>query len=121
MNKPENGQSGQQDIRGHTGQQDLPNSNLTLILGILSVLLCWWHFISFAGIVLGFIALVLANRETTLYNQHPERYTASSLNNVKTGRICAIIGLIVSVIVFVFVILLVIGIIATLPFWGMIS
>jgi hypothetical protein len=120
MNQNINGSSKQTDIPGHTGQENLPNANLTLILGILSVLLCWWHFISFAGIILGFIALVLANRDTTLYNQHPGRYTVSSLNNVKTGRICAIIGLIISVIVFVFVILLVIGIIATLPFWGMI-
>lgn len=100
--------------------QNLPNANIVLVLGILSILLCWWHFISAAGIILGIIALVMANREKSLYDSNPSRYTISSLNNVKTGRICAIIGITISVIVFVFVMLMIAGILITLPFWGMI-
>jgi uncharacterized membrane-anchored protein len=100
--------------------QNLPNSNLILILGILSIFLCWWHFVSIAGIVLGIIALVLARKETALYYMNPARYTISSLNNVKTGRICAIIGLTIAIVVFAFVMLLIIGVLATVPFWGMI-
>jgi hypothetical protein len=100
--------------------QNLPNANLVLVLGILSILFCWWHFVSIAGIGLGFIALVLANRETKRYHTDPAGYTASSLNNVRTGRTCAIIGLLISIIVFVFVMLLISGILITLPFWGMI-
>jgi hypothetical protein len=100
--------------------QNLPNANLIMVLGILSILLCWWHFVSVAGIALGFIALVLANRETRLYHANPAAYTISSLNTVRTGRTCAIIGLTISVIVFVFVMLLIFGVIVTLPFWGMI-
>lgn len=100
--------------------QHLPKANLILILGILSILFCWWHLVSIAGIALGFIALVMANRETKLYEANPDAYTISSLNNVKTGRTCALIGLIISVIVFAFVMLLILGILVTLPFWGMI-
>jgi hypothetical protein len=100
--------------------QNLPNSNLILVLGILSILFCWWHFVSIAGIALGFIALVLANRESKRYHANPSAYTISSLNNMRTGRTCAIIGLSISIIVFTFVILLIFGILVTLPFWGMI-
>jgi hypothetical protein len=100
--------------------QNLPHANAVLILGILSILLCWWHFISLAGIVLGIIALVMAKSEKALYYANPSHYTISSLNNVSTGRICAIIGLTISCIVFLFVILLIIGVLASLPFWGMI-
>ncbi len=100
--------------------QNLPNANIVLVLGILSILLCWWHFISAAGIILGIIALVMAKREKALYSSNPSRYTISSLNNVKTGRICAIIGIIISALVFVFVMLMIAGILITLPFWGMI-
>jgi hypothetical protein len=100
--------------------QNLPNANMILVLGILSILFCWWHFVSVAGIALGFIALVLANRETKLYDANPAVYTTSSLNNVRTGRTCAIIGLTISIIVFAFVMMLVFGILVTLPFWGMI-
>ncbi len=101
-------------------RQNLPNANTVLILGIASILLCWWHFISVIGIALALTALILANKETRLYYQNPGTYSESSLNNVKTGRICALIGLIISLIIFAFVVLLAIGLIATLPFWGMI-
>jgi len=104
----------------NTDPKNLPNANLILLLGILSILLCWWHFISFAGLVLGFVALVIANREMKLYYSNPTAFTISSLNNVKAGRICALIGLAISVIIFSFVLLLIFGILATLPFWGMI-
>ena len=100
--------------------QNLPNSNLILVLGILSILLCWWHFVSIAGIVLGFVALVLANRETKLFHSNPAAYTISSMNTVRTGRTCALIGLTISIIVFAFVMLLIFGVLVTLPFWGMI-
>ena len=121
MEKPsDNPVSGQPDNFSNPAPQNLPNANLILILGILSIFLCWWHFVSFAGILLGIISLFLAKKETALYNTNSAFYTISSLNNLKTGRICAIIGLTISIIVFSFVILLIIGVLATLPFWGMI-
>jgi hypothetical protein len=100
--------------------QNLPNSRLILVLGILSILFCWWHFISLAGIIIGIIALVLASRETKLYGANPSQYTSSSLNQVKTGRICAFTGIVISVIVFTLIMLLTFGVLVTLPFWGMI-
>jgi hypothetical protein len=106
-------------FKQNTIPQNLPNANLILVLGILSILLCWWHFVSIAGIVLGFIALVMANREKKLYYSDQARYTTSSFNNVRTGRTLAVIGLTISVIVFAFVMLLIFGVLVTLPFWGM--
>ncbi|MCK9203796.1 MAG: hypothetical protein M0P58_05080 [Bacteroidales bacterium] len=108
------------NIDPHLPPQNLPNANTVMILGILSIVFSWWHFISLVGIILSIIALVLARSEMIVYQTNPGRYTLSSLNSVKTGRICAIIGLSISILVFIFVILLVIGIITTLPFWGMI-
>ncbi len=101
-------------------QQNLPNSNTILVMGILSIVFCWWKLVSFVGIVLGIITIVLAKREIAVFNSAPQNYTISSLNNVKTGRTCAIIGLIISVVIFVLVSLFLIGFLATLPFWGMI-
>jgi uncharacterized membrane-anchored protein len=108
------------DFQQNPAPRNLPNANLILILGILSILFCWWHFVSIAGIALGFITLVLANRESKMYHANPAAYTASSQNTVRTGRTCALIGLTISVIVFTFVMLLIFGILVTLPFWGMI-
>jgi uncharacterized protein YacL len=101
-------------------QQNLPNANTILVLGILSIVFCWWHLVSLVGIVLGIITLFLSKKESAIYNASPQKYTFSSMNNVKTGRICAIIGLIISVVIFFLFILLMIGFMTTLPFWGMI-
>jgi hypothetical protein len=101
-------------------QQQLPNSNAVLILGILSLIfIC--PYISFIGIVLGIIALVLASRDQSLYSQTPAKYALSSYNNMKAGRVCAIIGLSIATLTFIISVLFIIGIIATasMPFWGM--
>jgi len=62
----------------------LPNATAVLVLGILSIVVCF---------ITGIIALVLANRDIALYNANPGTYSASSLSNIKTGRICAIVGI----------------------------
>ena len=105
---------------GASAPQNLPNASMILVLGILSVFLCWWHIVSLAGIILGIVALVKAGRESSRYYSDPSRYTTSSLNSVKTGRTCAIIGLSISIVVFVFVIFQILGVLAELPYWGMI-
>ena len=71
-------------------QQPLPNATAALVLGILSIVIC------FVGVVLGIIALVFANKDIKLYNASPESYTAVSYNNLKAGKTCAIIGLILN-------------------------
>jgi hypothetical protein len=101
-------------------QQNLPNSTTILVLGILSIVFSCWYF-SIVGVVLSILALVLANRDLSLYYSNKSQYTLSSFNNVKAGRICAIIGLAVAIIFFIFFILILIGIFVTWPFWGMID
>ena len=77
-----------------TSRVTLPNASAVLTLGILSIVLCWCHGI--IGIIMAIIALVLANRDLALYNADPDRYTAGSYSNIKTGRTVAIIGLILA-------------------------
>ena len=101
-------------------QQNLPNSTTILVLGILSIVFSCWYF-SIVGVVLSILALVLANRDLSLYYSNKTQYTLSSFNNVKAGRICAIIGLAVAIIFFIFFILILVGIFVTWPFWGMID
>ncbi len=69
-------------------QQKLPNSTLILVFGILSIVTCCCY--GFIGLILGVIAIVLANKATALYAENPEAYTG--FQNVKTGKILAIIG-----------------------------
>lgn len=81
-------------------QQKLPNSTLILVFGILSIITCCCYGI--VGLALGIIAIVLANKATQLYTANPEVYIGYS--NVKTGKILAIIGVILSVLYLLFVI-----------------
>lgn len=77
-------------------QQPLQNATAVLVLGILSLVLC------VIGVVPGIIALVLANKDLKLYNASPEVYTLGSYNNLKAGRICAIIGIILQSLLLIF-------------------
>lgn len=70
--------------------QPLPNSTAVLVLGILSIALCWCYGV--IGLTLGIIALVLSNKATKVYNENKSAYTESSYKNMKAGKICAIIG-----------------------------
>jgi hypothetical protein len=101
-------------------QQNLPNSRTVLVLGVLSIVFSIWYF-SIAGVVLSIFALVLANRDLSLYYINKSKYTLSSFNNLKAGRVCAIIGLTVALLFFIFFILILFGIFVTWPFWGMID
>lgn len=93
-------------------QQPLQNATAVLVLGILSIVMC------FIGLILSIIALVLANKDLRLYNASPEVYTVGSYNNLKAGRICAIIGLILNILVIVlYAIIIVFAIGANLGNW----
>ena len=70
----------------------LPTSTIILIFGILSIIGCCCYGV--LGVIFGIIALVMAKRATEIYNADPELYTG--FENVKTGRILAIIGLVLS-------------------------
>jgi small-conductance mechanosensitive channel len=102
-------------------QMNLPNSNTILVLGILSLIFCWWHILSFIGIILSIVTLVLARKELAIFHTQPGQYTLSSLNNVKAGRVCALIGLIISILVFLVAVIMIIGLFTLLPIWGMVD
>jgi hypothetical protein len=91
----------QQQLSG-SGMRPLPNATAVLVLGIVSIALCWCYGI--VGIISGIIALVLAKKDTALYNASPDFYTQGSYNNLKAGKICAIIGLILSALILIYMI-----------------
>ncbi|MCX2680284.1 CCC motif membrane protein [Galbibacter sp. EGI 63066] len=81
-------------------KQKLPNSTLILVFGILSIVTCCCYGI--IGLILGIVALVMANKSLKLYASDPELY--EGLKNVKAGRTMAIIGIILSAIYIIYVI-----------------
>ncbi|OED43523.1 hypothetical protein AB832_02540 [Flavobacteriaceae bacterium (ex Bugula neritina AB1)] len=82
-------------------KQTLPNSTLILVFGILSIFGCCCYGI--LGVIFAIVALVLAKRATALHNENPELYLG--YNNVKTGKILAIIGLIFGLLYIAFLII----------------
>jgi uncharacterized Tic20 family protein len=75
----------------------LPNSNAILMLGIFSIVIAFCcGFLALIGLVLGIVALSLAPRAIEIYQANPSLYTESSFKNINAGKICAIIGIVVS-------------------------
>ncbi len=88
------------------GIKVLPNATAVLVLGILSIVTCWLYGI--LGIILGVIALVLHKKDKDLYATNNSAY-AASYKNSNAGKICAIVGLSLSALWFVyFVVILII-------------
>lgn len=88
-----------------TPQTPLKNATAVLVLGILSILGCFCYGI--IGLILAIIALALASKDMKLYAANPEGYTPGSYSNLKAGRICAIIGLVLSCLYFIFFLILI--------------
>lgn len=86
-----------------SGQVPLPNSTAVLVLGIISIALCWCYGI--VALTCGIIAIVLGNKAMALYKANPSAYTLSSFNNTKGGRICAIIGICLGSLYLIFIII----------------
>jgi uncharacterized protein YqhQ len=85
--------------QNNSNAAQLPNATATLVLGILSIVVCF---------VCGIIALVISNKDIALYKANPELYSLSSYNNIKAGRICALIGIILQVLgIIVYIIMIV--------------
>jgi predicted RND superfamily exporter protein len=85
-------------------RQQLPNSTLILVFGILSIIGCCCY--GLVGLIFGVIALVLAKKATDTYAANPEMYIG--YQNVKSGKILAIIGVSLSVI---YIVILIVGLI----------
>lgn len=75
-------------------KKELPNSTGVLVLGILSIVFCCCYGI--VGLTFGIIALYLSKQGLSLYESNPSAYTSVSYNNLKAGRVCAIIGIVLS-------------------------
>jgi len=65
-------------------QRELPNATAVLVLGILSIVLCF---------ICGIVALVLSSSDRRSYFETPQLYTRSSYELMRAGRICAIVSL----------------------------
>ena len=72
----------------NTNAAQLPNATATLVLGILSIVICF---------ICGIVALIISNKDVAMYKANPELYSVASYNNIKAGRICAIIGICIQV------------------------
>ena len=84
-------------------KQKLPNAMISLILGILSFIGCCCTS-GFGGVILSGIALFLAKKDEKTYAENPELY--ENFSQVKTAKIIAIIGLVLSAIVTIIVVYL---------------
>jgi len=82
---------------------DLPNSTIILVLGILSIVCCCGYGVP--GVILGIIALILAKSATNLYVANPGKFTEGSYKNMNAGKICAWIGLSLSIVFLVTIII----------------
>ena len=80
----------------------LPNATAVLVLGIISIIGAFCYGI---GIILGIIGLVLANKDRKLVEANPDVFSQGSVSNLRAGRICSIIGIVVGAIFLVVIVL----------------
>lgn len=73
-------------------KQNLENSTLILVLSISSILVCCCC--GPLGLIMSIVALVLANKQIGLYTANPELYNSNS--EINTGRIIAIIAIVLN-------------------------
>ncbi len=72
-------------------KSNAPGAVASLVCGIISIVFCW---VPIAGLVLGIIAIVSANKAKATAAQSPERYEAGGVR--VGGFICGIIGTVFS-------------------------
>ena len=86
-----------------TGNQNeketLPNASAVLVLGIMSIVGCLLYGI--VGLICGVIALILHKRNREVYALNPVKY-AASWENARAGYVCAIIGVSISALYFIY-------------------
>lgn len=91
----------------------LPNANATLVLGILSIVGCFFYGIP--GLILGIIAVALHGKDKKMYQSNPQAYEIS-YKNAKAGFVCGVIGLSLSAFFFLIFIFAFGAVVSTLPF-----
>lgn len=75
-------------------KQAIPNSTTILVLGICSIATCWCT--GLIGLGLGITTLVMSKKARLMHEAYPDSFTENSVNNMKAGKICAIIGVCLS-------------------------
>tara|TARA_B100000809_G_C15054128_1_gene500065 strand:- start:596 stop:928 length:333 start_codon:yes stop_codon:yes gene_type:complete len=75
-------------------EKKLPNGKLISLFGLLS---CTLFCFGGIAIIFAIVAFVLARKSEKLYQQHPNEY--SNIGGIKKGKVIAIIGLILNVII----------------------
>ena len=100
------------DLSTRAGNEPVPYSTSVLVLGILSIVLCFCYGV--VGTTLGIIALVQASKGAKAYQEAPGLYTEGSYKNLKAGKVCAIIGLSLSALTLLYFIFILIFIGANL-------
>ena len=91
------------------GPLPVPNANLVLIFGIISIVTAFCYGV--IGLALGITAIILAKKGRREYEQNPGMYDHGSYNNLNAGRICAIVGVIVGSLILIAVIVYIIFIV----------
>lgn len=86
-------------------QRTLPNSVGVLVLGICSIVFCCVCY-GIIGLTCGIIALILAAKAKKMYEANPNDFTVSSFKNMNAGRICSMIGTILSAIILLIMLIL---------------
>lgn len=74
--------------------EQVPNAVAVLVLGILSLVFMFCYGF---GFIFSLIALGLSGRGRRVYQNEPSRYQPGSYAMLKSGRICALISLIVCI------------------------
>lgn len=94
----------QVEVNNPIVQETLPNAAGVLALGILSIVsaVCCCGFLFPLSLALGIIGWVMGNKGLSLYKEAPESYTRSSYSNLNAGRICSIIGVVLSILLIVY-------------------
>ena len=77
-------------------QQKLPNATMIIVLSIVGYLCCCFAGI---GIIPSGIAFFMANKSQKMYEANPELY--DNYSTIKTGKIVAMIALILNVLLVV--------------------
>ena len=85
-------------------QRPLPNVTAILVLGILGIVFTCCYG---GGLILSIIALVLYGKDNNLYVASPALYTEASFKNAKSGSVCAIIGLSLSILYIIIIIVVI--------------
>lgn len=81
--------------------QPLPNATPTLVLGICSIVGCFLYGI--IGLACGIVAIAISNKSVKMYQENPSMY--SGYQNLKAGRVCAIVGISLSALYLLFIVI----------------